>query len=140
GLRKWLPTTYLTFGVSCLAIGGFPLTSGFFSKDEILYRAYVTHIVGPVTASGGARWSAPTWFGPALYWVGVLAATMTAFYMFRALFMTFWGDFRGWKIDPKASASHAAEEPHAPHGDHAAAPQPHESPWAMTVPLLVLAA
>jgi NADH-quinone oxidoreductase subunit L len=141
GLRKWLPTTYLTFGVSCLAIGGFPLTSGFFSKDEILYRAYVTHIKAPAL-SGTSRWEAPMWFGPALYWVGILAATMTAFYMFRALFLTFWGDFRGWKIDPKGSSSHPPPaDSHAEHeGHHASAGPPHESPWAMTVPLLVLAA
>src|SRR5262249_46152229 len=96
GLRRWLPTTFLTFVASCIAIAGVPPFSGFVSKDEILYRAYVSHIVA--APSDGPRWEAPTWFGPMLYWVGVLAATMTAFYMFRALFLTFYGDFRGWKI------------------------------------------
>jgi NADH-quinone oxidoreductase subunit L len=143
GLRKWLPTTYLTFAASCFAIGGFPFTSGFFSKDEILYRAFVTHIHAAPDEQGHPRWEAAAWFGPALYWVGVLAATMTAFYMFRALFMTFWGDFRGWKIDTAAHST-ATSEPHGrAHGSEAEphkAPAPHESPWPMTVPLLVLAA
>ena len=166
GLRKWLPTTYLTFLASCLAIGGFPFTSGFFSKDEILYRAYVTHIHAAPAEQGVTRWEAPTWFGPMLYWVGVLAATMTAFYMFRALFLTFWGDFRGWEIKkggeaavktahaaPKHAEAHAEpiaihdahggdDHGHAHHGHehHGPLPAPHESPWAMTIPLLVLAA
>jgi NADH-quinone oxidoreductase subunit L len=69
---------------------------------------------------------------------------MTAFYMFRALFMTFWGDFRGWKIDPAARATPAASEHHDSAHGHAAEPHagpvPHESPWPMTVPLLILAA
>jgi NADH-quinone oxidoreductase subunit L len=140
GLRKWLPWTYLTFFASCLAISGFPGFSGFFSKDEILYRAYVTHIRAvPIPGSEGAPWEAPMWFGPALYWVGIAAATMTAFYMFRALFMTFWGDFRGWKIDPKAAAAHPEPGHHDAH-DHPFAGQPHESPLTMTIPLFVLAA
>jgi NADH-quinone oxidoreductase subunit L len=73
-----------------------------------------------------------------LYWVGILAATMTAFYMFRALFLTFWGDFRGWEIGKPAAASVDA----GAHGrDHQGpAPAPHESPWPMTLPLLVLGA
>jgi NADH-quinone oxidoreductase subunit L len=142
GLRKWLPTTYITFLASCLAIGGFPFTSGFFSKDEILYRAYVTHITAAAGEKGVARWEAPTWFGPMLYWVGILAATMTAFYMFRALFMTFWGEFRGWEIAKGGAAAKSAghdTSAHA-HEHHGPAPAPHESPWPMTVPLLVLGA
>jgi NADH-quinone oxidoreductase subunit L len=140
GLRKWLPTTYLTFLASCLAIAGFPLTSGFFSKDEILYRAYVTHI-SAAPEKGITRWEAPTWFGPLLYWVGILAATMTAFYMFRALFLTFWGDFKGWKVDEKAVAKHGHDD-HGHHDDHhqGPLPPPHESPWQMTVPLMILGA
>jgi NADH-quinone oxidoreductase subunit L len=143
GLRKWLPTTYLTFFASCLAIGGFPFTSGFFSKDEILYRAYVTHISAAPAERGVDRWEAPTWFGPALYWVGVLAATMTAFYMFRALFLTFWGEFRGWEIAKQSAGAAKTSDAHAHHADdhhHGPLPAPHESPWAMTAPLLVLGA
>jgi NADH-quinone oxidoreductase subunit L len=146
GLRKWLPTTYLTFLASCLAIGGFPLTSGFFSKDEILYRVYVNHIAAAPAEPGATRWEAPTWFGPTLYWVGILAATMTAFYMFRALFMTFWGDFRGWEIAKTGTAGKSADRGTAHHdagahgGHHGPLAPPHESPWPMTVPLLVLGA
>jgi NADH-quinone oxidoreductase subunit L len=157
GLRKWLPTTYLTFFASSLAISGFPFTAGFFSKDEILYRAYVTHIHAAPAEKGVTRWEAPMWFGPALYWVGVLAATMTAFYIFRALFLTFSGEFRGWEIAKGAAAAsgghgvdasklardeNAAAKHDTPHGDehHGPAPPPHESPWIMTAPLLVLAA
>ena len=113
GLRKWLPTTYLTFFASSLAISGFPFTSGFFSKDEILYRAYVTHIHAAPAEKGVTRWEAPTWFGPMLYWVGVLAATMTAFYIFRALFLTFWGEFRGWEIEKKGAAAKTPSAPSA---------------------------
>src|SRR3984885_5008206 len=102
GLRKWMPLTYWTFFVSVLAIAGAPLTAGFFSKDEILYRAFVNHTVNPFTERLSARhfavWEPPQWIGPALFVVGVLAAVMTAFYMFRLLFLTFWGDFRGWTI------------------------------------------
>jgi NADH-quinone oxidoreductase subunit L len=139
GLKKWLPYTYATFFASCLAIAGFPPFSGFFSKDEILYKAYVTHIKA-APMGNALRWEAPSWFGPALYWIGILAAMMTAFYMFRALFVTFWGDFRGWKIDPKVSAAKAAAEQHEPHGEHAPLGQPHESPGAMTIPLFILGA
>jgi NADH-quinone oxidoreductase subunit L len=168
GLRKYLPLTFWTFLASCVAIAGFPPTSGFFSKDEILYRAYANHIHAAPIAGEGPRWEAPGWFGPLLYWVGILAAVMTAFYMFRALFLTFFGEFRGWKIDPTmAHASHghahdhdhhgahdhghaaesslATEAPHAhaahghgAHGEVTSAPAPHESPAAMTWPLIVL--
>jgi NADH-quinone oxidoreductase subunit L len=115
GLRRWMPGTYFTFLACALAIAGFPLTSGFFSKDEILGRVYHGHI----RAAGPGRWEAWPWFGPALYVVGILAATMTAFYVFRAFFMTLWGDFKGWKID-------------------ADNPPPHNAPRAMTWPLVAL--
>ncbi len=95
GLRRAVPITCWTLFCASLAISGFPYTSGFFSKDEILVGAY---------------YSAP-W----IFWVGVITAGMTAFYVFRAWFMTFFGEYRG-------QAHH-----------------PHESPPAMTVPLVVLA-
>jgi NADH-quinone oxidoreductase subunit L len=129
GLRKWMPMTFLTFLASCVAIAGVPPFSGFVSKDEILYRAYVNEI--HAAPSDGPRWQAPSWFGHMLYWVGILAATMTAFYMFRALFMTFYGEFRGWKI---ARVSRPSQHGH----ESEEGPPPHESPLAMTVPLLVL--
>ena len=99
GLRRAMPTTYGTFAVGCLAIAGFPLLSGFFSKDLILEHVF-------------AAGSGPLWL------VGSLGAGLTALYMFRLLFLTFWGDTR------------AAPE---------VAGRIHESPRVMTVPLVVLA-
>jgi NADH-quinone oxidoreductase subunit L len=100
-LRKKIPYTFWTFFVACLAIAGiFPL-SGFFSKDEILWQAF---------SSSHGHW---------LLWaVAALAAGMTAFYMFRALFTAFFGESRV---------------------DHQVAHHIHESPKIMTVPLMVLA-
>ncbi len=101
GLRKKMPITWATFGISCLAISGLPFFSGFFSKDEILW------------------WAFASTRGSMLVWgIAVIAAFMTAFYMFRCLYMTFYGKQR---TNPKAK-------------DHI-----HESPWLITLPLVVLA-
>lgn len=94
GLFGHMKITAITLFCASLAISGFPGTSGFFSKDAILVAAY-------------AR-------APWMYWIGVLTAGMTAFYVFRAWFMTFTGEYRG----------------------HA---HPHESPLVMTGPLMILA-
>ena len=134
GLRKYMPHTHWTFLVSCLAIAGMPLTSGFFSKDELLFKAFSTTIK-PASPS---MWVPPEWFGQAIYAVGALAALGTAFYMFRAYFMTFHGDFRGWKIVKgfkDRGHHHHDEEERTP----IKGPVPHESPWTMTVPLGILA-
>ncbi len=96
GLKKYLPVTHITMLIGCLAIAGIPGLSGFFSKDEILMGAYAKN--------------------PLLYYVGMGAALMTAFYMFRLYAMTFMGSYRG-------DTHH----------------HPHESPAAITVPLGVLA-
>jgi NADH-quinone oxidoreductase subunit L len=96
GLRKMMPVTHITMLVGCLAIAGIPGLSGFFSKDEILMGAFAHN--------------------PVLYYLGLGAALMTSFYMFRLYAMTFLGQYRG-------DAHH----------------HPHESPAAMTVPLMVLA-
>jgi NADH-quinone oxidoreductase subunit L len=147
GLRNWLPHTRWTFLIACCAIAGLPGLSGFWSKDEILWKAFSSRVVGPEIGRGTAMWQWPSWLGPALYVVGILAATMTAFYMFRAYFMTFHGQFRGWRIvrkwqppahhDPHDEAGH---EVHERPGPGMQGPLPHESPLAMTVPLMVLAA
>ncbi len=155
GLKKYMPITFWTFAVSTAAIVGFPLTSGFFSKDEILYKAWINHTVSPAAASYAARgkihlFEPPTWLGPVLYFVGLAAATLTAFYMSRAFIMTFLGEFRGWKIGRPSLLAKQAEA-HHDHGDdehddehhHEENLQepgyaPHESPWQMTVPLIVL--
>ncbi|MFO0667000.1 MAG: NADH-quinone oxidoreductase subunit L [Polyangiaceae bacterium] len=166
GLRKYMPYTFWTFAVSTAAIIGFPLTSGFFSKDEILYKAMSNRLVLSELAKkyqdkGAKFYVPPEWIGPALYWVGLAAATMTAFYMCRLLFLTFFGEFRGWKIgrpsmasvpDPADVTAHATpdalagahdddEDNHHHHEEDLTAPgrAPHESPWQMTVPLIILA-
>ena len=152
GLRKWLPLTHGTFAAATAAIIGLPLTSGFFSKDEILYRAFVDHTVNPMGQSRllhGRVFEPPTWIGPALWAVSLIAALLTAFYMCRLYFLTFWGDFRGWKVGrPSLLARHeAAPAAAASSGHHLGAQDlaqpgyaPHESPWEMTVPLIALAA
>ncbi len=71
GLRKYLPITHITFGISCLAIAGIPPFSGFFSKDEILTACFQYH--------------------PLMGWIMTIIAAMTAFYMFRLYFGIFWG-------------------------------------------------
>ena len=121
GLRKHMPTTYLTMLIGALAIAGVPGLSGFFSKDEILAFAF-----------NGSPW---------LWVVGATTAGMTAFYMFRLIYMTFHGEYRG------PSWEHGDD--HGDHGDHVdgghdehggrAWHGPHESPRAMTIPLIVLA-
>ncbi len=117
GLRKWLPLTHGTFAAATAAIIGLPFTSGFFSKDEILYRAFVDRTVNPMADSPMLRhfklFEPPEGLGPVLYGVAVVAATLTAFYMCRLYFLTFWGDFKGWTVGrPSLLAKHEAA-----HGD-----------------------
>jgi len=102
GLRTALPATFWTFLIATLALTGAPLSAGFFSKDEILWQA----------------WSSPHG-GPPLWMVGVAGAGLTACYMFRQVFLVFFGASR---VDPHV------------------APHVHESPAAMTLPLVLLAA
>ncbi|HEX4168486.1 MAG TPA: NADH-quinone oxidoreductase subunit L [Bryobacteraceae bacterium] len=94
GLRKYMPITCVTLGVASLAISGVPGFSGFFSKDAILSAAYER--------------------APWMFWVGAITAGLTAFYVFRAFFLAFFGDYRGHH-------------------------HPHESPASMTMPLVILA-
>ncbi len=140
GLKKYLPITHLTFLVSVLAISGMPLTSGFFSKDEILYSAFTRSVV----SSDPTAFAWPAWTGSVLFALGVTGAVMTAFYMFRLYFLVFHGEFKGWRVAVGWKAPAVEQHGHA-HHDHSHAsgplqgPEPHESPWRMTVPLLVLA-
>jgi NADH-quinone oxidoreductase subunit L len=109
GLKSYIPWTFLTMGIATLAISGIPQLAGFWSKDEILWKAYQ---VSPV------------------YWaIGVITAFLTSFYMFRLLYMTFFGDYRG--ATAEARSSHG----HGPHGHG----EPHESPLVMLAPLMILA-
>jgi len=101
-LKNKLPITYMTMLLGTFAISGIPFFSGFFSKDEILWKAYSSPLGGP-------------W----LWGVGFLTAGLTAFYMFRMIYLTFHGESR---VD-----SHTAEHLH-------------ESPFSMTIPLMILAA
>ena len=98
GLKSKLPITHITFLIGCIAIAGVPPFSGFFSKDEILAAAYAKN--------------------PIYWFLGLIGAAMTAFYMFRLYATTFLGQFRG----TEAQASHL-----------------HESPVSMTIPLIILA-
>jgi NADH-quinone oxidoreductase subunit L len=147
GLRKWLPFTHATFAAATAAIIGLPFTSGFFSKDEILYRAFVNRTINPMADSAMLKrfklYQPPEGLGPILYAVAVLAATLTAFYMCRLYFLTFWGDFKGWTVGrPSLLAKHeAAHGDGGHHEEDLSAPgyPPHESPWQMTVPLMILA-
>ncbi|MBH77283.1 MAG: NADH-quinone oxidoreductase subunit L [Dehalococcoidia bacterium] len=111
GLRKVMPITFGTFLIGTLSLAGvFPL-AGFWSKDEILLEAWVNN--------------------RGLYTVAAIASFMTALYMFRAVFMTFFGEYKGGEpVDREDEDSHF-------HGDPA---HPHESSWVMTVPLLILTA
>jgi NADH-quinone oxidoreductase subunit L len=136
-LRKYLPITFVTFTIGWLAISGIPPFSGFWSKDEILAGAY----------NKG-------WDGPELWAVGIIAAVLTAFYMTRLMIMTFFGGTEKWRtpepeLQPEQGAgsdevhAHAAADAHADaHDHHELTPDhtPHESPPAMTIPLIVLAA
>jgi NADH-quinone oxidoreductase subunit L len=101
-LKNKLPITYMTMLLGTFAISGIPFFSGFFSKDEILWKAYSSPL--------GSPW---------LWGVGFLTAGLTAFYMFRMIYLTFHGESR---VD-----SHTAEHVH-------------ESPFSMTIPLMILAA
>ncbi|MFZ4583643.1 MAG: NADH-quinone oxidoreductase subunit L [Acidimicrobiia bacterium] len=139
-LRKLMPVTAATFIVGWLAIAGVPPFSGFWSKDEILAKVWSSE-----TVAGGK----------VLWFLGLAAAILTAFYMTRQVWMVFFGNAR-WEQAPEvvpvvaggmddepvaaptdthAADAPAAEEAHG-HGDHDA---PHESPALMTIPLVILA-
>jgi NADH-quinone oxidoreductase subunit L len=115
GLRVYMPWTFATMGIATLAIAGIPPLAGFWSKDEILWKAF------------NASW---------VYWlIGVVTAFITSFYMFRLMYMTFGGEYRGGAAQD--AHGHAARG----HDDHGHGHgEPHESPWVMLGPLVVLAA
>jgi NADH-quinone oxidoreductase subunit L len=131
GLKKYMPVTYWTFVIGAAAIAGVPGLAGFFSKDEILFQTYYTGHTG-------------------LWAIGALTGLLTACYMFRLIFMTFHGkerfevaahghDAHGHAAAAHGHDTHAAHDDHDHghgHGHHGA---PHESPWAMAGPLVLLA-
>ncbi len=148
GMWKFMPATAMTFLAACAAIVGLPLTSGFFSKDEILFKAKTSFVSGPEFIRGfggsvefdGFVW--PQWYSTLLYGFGLAAAIMTAFYMTRLFLGIFVGDFKGWKIVDGWQAphhEHHEEHHHEEAGvDHMEGPTPHESPWQITTPLWIL--
>ncbi len=141
GLRKYMPYTFATFAISWAAIIGIPGTSGFFSKDEILLKAYTSYIGTPVGVKDPFEW--PKWGGTLLYALGFAGAIMTAFYMTRLFVGTFFGEFKGWTIvkkwkEPEHAHGHDDHHHHDP-DEKLEGPTPHESPWQMWVPLAVLA-
>jgi NADH-quinone oxidoreductase subunit L len=121
GLRKYMPYTYWTFLAGWLAICGIIPFSGFWSKDEILWRTASTTVV-PI--------------GWLLWIIGTIAATCTAFYMTRLVAMTFWGEGK-FREAHEHTPGHEVHEDHATPGHHTHVP--HESPKSMWVPLAVLA-
>ncbi|MEG3180561.1 NADH-quinone oxidoreductase subunit L [Sphingomonas sp. LT1P40] len=144
GLRKHIPITFWTMMAGTLAITGVGIYwlhagfAGFHSKDAILEAAY---------AAGGG--------GQGAFWVGVFAALLTSFYSWRLMFLTFWGkprwtqsehiqhalhDAHGHGHDDHAHDAHGHDDHHAyaDHGDGTGGYHPHESPWPMLIPLLVL--
>jgi NADH-quinone oxidoreductase subunit L len=122
GLKKYMPYTYWTFLAGWLAICGIIPFSGFWSKDEILWRTASTTVI-PI--------------GWILWIVGTIAATCTAFYMTRLMAMTFWGKER-FRDAHEHHAGHEADP--ADHDtSHHHVHEPHESPASMWVPLAVLA-
>jgi NADH-quinone oxidoreductase subunit L len=119
GLRKYMPKTYWTFVVGWLAICGIIPLSGFWSKDEILWRTLSTDLIP---------------FGPVLWIVGLVAAFCTAFYMTRLVALAFWGEYRGAGTEP-----HADLEADSERTEHLHRQTPRESPPVMWIPLVVLA-
>jgi len=119
GLRKYMPITFVTMVTGGLAISGVPIFAGFFSKDEILWKTW--------SAAGLGSFSKVLWA------IGATTALLTAIYMTRLMVMTFWGNerFRGTR------SGHTEHEEQDDHHHHPV--EPHESPWLMTLPLIVLA-
>ena len=121
GLRTKIPWTFWTMTMATFAISGFPPFAGFFSKDAILWRAY----------------SSP--YGSWVYWViGLFTAFLTAFYMFRLWFLTFFGNYRGAAEELHGHAEHAGHGAHLGREEHGHGGI-HESPPIMLAPLVILA-
>jgi NADH-quinone oxidoreductase subunit L len=132
GLRKYMPVTYWTCLIGALALIGFPAFSGFFSKDALIEAVELSSL--PAARYG--------------YWCVLIGVFVTAFYTFRLVFMTFHGEERfatgaaphhgmaeGTHVDTDADAGHEPDEDHG----HGHGGPPRESPWVVTVPLVLLA-
>jgi NADH-quinone oxidoreductase subunit L len=121
GLGKLMPATKWTYLAACWAIAGFPWASGFYSKDEILWKAFTQDgLAFPLLGM-------TPHLGQLIYLMGILTATGTSFYMFRSYYMTFTGEYRGGGHDDGHGHGHG-------HGH-----VPHESPLSITLVLATLA-
>ncbi|MEP6568182.1 MAG: NADH-quinone oxidoreductase subunit L [Acidobacteriota bacterium] len=125
GLKKYMPITFATMMTGWLAISGIPIFAGFFSKDEILWKTW---------SAGSFGLPSPLW-SKALWIVGALTALLTAVYMTRMMVMTFWGGERFREVHVDEEQAEVDSDAHRAHHVH----EPHESPWLMTAPLIVLA-
>jgi len=121
GLRKYMPVTWITSLVGSLALIGTPLFSGFYSKDSIIEAVHESHLWG----SGFA------------YFAVVAGVFVTAFYSFRMYFLVFHGSER-FRNKPFPGDDEHDDEQHDGHGG-VHAHEPHESPWVVTLPLVLLA-
>ncbi|HUH90301.1 MAG TPA: NADH-quinone oxidoreductase subunit L [Lysobacter sp.] len=119
GLRKYMPVTYWTMLIGTLALVGTPFFSGFYSKDTIIEAAHHASLEGG-------------WIFQYAYWAVLLGAFVTAFYSFRLLYLTFHGKERFRDAPPAHADDHVD---HGQEGVH----EPHESPWTVTLPLVLLA-
>src|SRR5262249_3045336 len=118
GLKKYMPITFVTMVTGWLAISGVPIFAGFFSKDEILWKTW--------SAAGLGSFSKVLWA------IVALTALLTAIYMTRMMVMTFWGSER-------FRETHSGHPRHEEKGASHRPVEPHESPWLMTLPLIILA-
>ena len=133
GLRKYMPITWITSLIGSLALIGTPFLSGFYSKDSIIEAVGLSHLPGASFA----------------YFAVVAGVFVTAFYSFRMYFLVFHGEERFGKAQP-AKANHSShakhdhhDDAHAKHDDHhhglAPGQKPHETPWVVWLPLVLLA-
>jgi NADH-quinone oxidoreductase subunit L len=122
GLRVYMPWTCMTMWIATLAIAGIPPLAGFWSKDEILWKAY---------SSGPQGW---------VYWlIGLATAFITSFYMFRLIYMTFGGEYRGAVAEEARGRGARGYDAHGHEAHGRGHSEPHESSWIILGPLLVLA-
>ncbi len=123
GLRKYMPVTWITFLIGSLALIGTPFFSGFYSKDSIIEAVQLSHLPG-------------AWFAQFAVIAGVF---VTAFYSFRVYFLVFHGEERFGKSHHDHHGDHSDKEASAEHHGLAPGQKPHETPWVVTVPLILLA-
>jgi NADH-quinone oxidoreductase subunit L len=123
GLRKYMPITWITSLLGSLALIGTPLFAGFYSKDSIIEAVHFSNLPGAGFA----------------YWAVLIGVFVTAFYSFRMYFLVFHGKERFNQNPDAHHAHHSDEEPDVQHHDDHGHHEPHESPWVVTAPLLLLA-